>query len=141
MDMFTVQIHPPVDTSQNNLRDPLKSDDINAIAIYRSIKREFDIEYIIAEMVFKYYPSHALTALMDLNYEWELCRQKKDHEVTLSGYPIIDLKFDVGEAIFRDIVWPNSVIGRVNIINVENELRKATSQMWNVVRKISPESL
>ena len=107
--------------------------------IIENVTGEYDIRFIINERRFSYYPSSVLTVLNDLHLELDLFRLRKPHDVTLSGYTILRVRFEDRSAIFVDPVEElhgdvnRATCGDAIASDVEQKLQSAVRNVWSVV--------
>jgi hypothetical protein len=141
---FKVEVIPILAPS-SLLDKPVDWNQVNSIAIFRSISQEFSVVYRVNDRSYAYYPSHILTTLGDLNTEWELSLSRTSHEMTLSGYTILNVKFQGGDAIFFDVdqnvELPSATVYRAAAEHVEREFARATSLVWNYIVRAAPVSV
>jgi hypothetical protein len=102
MNAFNIVFDPPLPEA-SELRDDLSLSDIDYEKVLQDIPEFYNIQYIINEETFGYRPASIMTVLNDIHLEWSLCRARKSHDMTLSGYPILKAVFDGDEVRFHDL--------------------------------------
>lgn len=132
---FSIHLNPSLEAS-TLLKKPIDFDEINTISIYRTIDEKIDIVYSVDQLDYGYYPSHILTALGDLNGEWESVCRRQTHKISLSGYPVLKLVFDSPRfAHFVSLESAESIGESISADCIETEFARATSAVWDYVKR------
>lgn len=136
MSEFQITFAPPLPPVVA-IDPPMRLDHVDVATITARYRTEHDVLYSIGGMVFAYYPASILTVLNDLHLEWCLIRERGSHDVTLSGYTVLEAVFDKGYFQFRTPAWPSApVCGRFDAAYLERKFRGAVSEVWGLVRSI-----
>lgn len=111
---------------------------LQAKVIMSTIPTEYNLIYVIDGTRFFYYPANILTVLNDLDLELSLVRDRRAHGVTLSGYTVLEIKFENECAHFFDPVggvgYSRRKIGTgVDAAELENELMYSIARVWNYI--------
>jgi len=67
------------------------------------IGNDVDVRLIINNRSYSYYPTSAWTILNDLHREWELTKQRQDHDILLCEYPVVFVSFINESAVFYEL--------------------------------------
>jgi hypothetical protein len=133
---FLITFDPPLPAAAA-IDPPSKFDDLDPVAVAAGYATEHDIRYVIDGRVFAYYPASILTVLNDVHLEWTLIRERSTHDITLSGYTVLEAIFERGGFQFRSPAWPPDPVGeRFDPDCLEAKFREAAAEVWGVVRSI-----
>lgn len=133
---FLITFDPPLPPAAP-LEPPLRFEELDSLAVAAAYTIEHDILYSIDGRIFAYYPASILTVLNDIHLEWTLIRERSTHDVTLSGYTVLEAIFEQGGFQFRSPAWPPAPVGeRFDTVSLEAKFRAATAEVWGLVRSI-----
>jgi hypothetical protein len=105
MSTFRIEFDPPVPAPWRSYSE-ISLDRLPYEQIYRAFIQEYDTIYWIDDVSFRYYPASILTVINDIHSEWELIKRRESHQMTLSGYAVLDLFFTREGVQFRHNVGP-----------------------------------
>lgn len=140
MNSFSVEIYPNIPDyffSQDSI-DNFCIDKININKVMEKNIEEYDLIYKVNGMIFRYYPSSILTLINDLDLEMNLFKERSNHIVTLSGYPVLEIDFDGESVLFidpiRDGVGERRILGdRFWVFAVEDVIESALNRVKKYV--------
>lgn len=136
MSEFLITFDPPLPAAAA-IDPPSKLGHLDSAAVAAGYATEHDILYSIDGRVFAYYPASILTVLNDVHLEWTLIRERSTHDVTLSGYAVLEAIFEQEGFQFRSPAWPPDPVGaRFDAALLEATFRAAAAEVWGVVRSI-----
>lgn len=136
MSKFAIAFNPPL-PSTVPIDPPLGIGDLNAPAIITRYDTEHNVVYSIDEKKFCYYPSSILTVLNDIHLEWMCIRERRSHDVTLSGYTVLEAAFEKGSFQFFNPAWPPTPVGdRFDTLYLEDQFHLAIAAVWGLVQSI-----
>lgn len=136
MSKFTITFDPPLPRVVA-INPPSTLENLDVSAIASGYKTEHNVLYNLDEKVFSYYPATILTILNDIHLEWMLIRGKFTHDVTLSGYTVLEAIFEQDGFQFRDPAWPPTPVGeRFDAAYLEGKFRITIATVWGLIQSI-----
>ena len=111
MSEFRIEFDPPVPPAPHRY-SKISLDRLQCDQITRAFSQEYDVIYCIDDKQFRYYPASILTVINDIHWEWEFAKRRESHNMTLSGYTVLDLVFTGEKAQFFDPITPSQSSGK-----------------------------
>lgn len=140
MSEFTITFNPPLPVTAA-IEPPSKLEGLDVAAITAGYVIEHDVLYAIDGRVFAYYPSSILTVLNDIHLEWTLIQERGSHDVTLSGYTVLEAIAEQGGFQFRSPAFPPMPVGDIfDATYLEDKFRMAAATVWGLVCSIQDEN-
>ena len=112
MSVFSIRVDPILERPITSFREI--SPTPQEWELLTTLPQEYNIMFYVEGKLYCYYPSSLATALNDLLWEWDRAKSCKSHEVTLSGYTVLDIVFhdkivDIHDPLDRRMVDNASV--------------------------------
>lgn len=101
-----------------------------------NVTGEYNLTYSVSGQRFCYYPSSLATLLNDILWEWQLMKDRKAHQMTLSGYTVLEADFDGDDALIYDpldrvrLGSAARPVGSLSALEVEYELKSKLDAVW-----------
>ncbi len=135
MSEFIIKISPELPEIVTH--HEISLDGIDFARVYKQHPEEYDVIYKIDNFSFQYYPTSIATVLNDLHQEWELVRSRTSHEMTLSGYRVLDMLINGDNVIFENPTISSENKKQIgesfSILSVEETFRSATERVLNEI--------
>lgn len=105
---------------------------------------QFEVAYVLHGRPFGYGPGDLIMTLGSIVDEIDHMDSGLDHTITIVGYPVLDVHFESGLAIFLNRAsfsgrQKPTLAGRVPVETVKEALRKAASSLWECVSLKEPD--
>lgn len=136
MSRFLITFDPPLPLAVT-AEPPLDLAGVDVIAVAAGYPHEHNILLSIDGRIFAYHPASILTVLNDIHLEWMLIRQRVSHDVTLSGYTVLEAIFERESVQFRNPAWPPAMVGnKFDATCLEDVFQAAAARVWGLVQSI-----
>lgn len=141
MNGFEVEISPPLPSVPDG-KCIMSIQDMDLGKIYESFPQEYFIKYHVNDLTYCYYPSSIVTIINDIFWELDLIKERKTHEMTLSGYCVLEMVFENEQVLFFDPVertknaLASSIADPFAIEAVEKQFKMAANSLSHLVRSV-----
>ena len=141
MSNFSIFFHPPLPSVEIKTTD-LSLEALNVRLVLDKYPVYHSIVYTIDGAKFEYYPASVITVLNDLHLELKMLEERRSHHMTLSGYTVLEVRYQNEMAQFYDPLGPATVgkevwVGKdIPCEAIEMEFMRATLEVVNLVRAI-----
>lgn len=136
MSRFLITFDPPL-PSAVTAEPSLDLAGVDVATVVAAYPHEHNVLISIDESIFAYCPASILTVLNDIHLEWMLIRERVSHDVTLSGYTVLEAIFEQERVQFHSPAWPPAAVGdKFDATYLEDMFQAATARVWGVVRSI-----
>jgi hypothetical protein len=116
---------------------PIVLEDVDIRSVSQRYTQDHDVSFAIDGEIFSYYPSSLLTVLNDIHLEWTLIQKRLSHDLTLSGYTVLEASYEHGRFQFHNPAWPPAPVGNpIDAVYLECKFRASTAAIWNLVCSI-----
>lgn len=136
--VFDIEFDPKIRGS-HKLYNPVDVRSIVPKASYYDIGHYYDVRYVICGERFQYYPAPILSVINDLDLELTLVRDRQSHEMTLSGYAVLNVDFVKDGALFRRIGSRSTTLmcDPIQASHMEMKLSRALSSIYGRLKKMN----
>lgn len=135
MSEFIIRFNPQLGEGTEYVRVPL---DISPTIEMYDTSHLLDIQYEIGTHTFGYYPAAPIVILNDLISELQLVKSRSSHDMTLSGYKILEMDVVGTNVILYDPVatvqngYRKAIERPLDVTKVEQAFEKAIGAVWRL---------